>query len=61
MGKTSFGAEKLRENLASFLDIILRAKPSSSKGTYLKSVAISTTMGPDIKIDPNDIRVLTKA
>ena len=61
MGKTSFGAEKLRENLASFLDIILRAKPSSSKGTYLKSVAISTTMGPGIKIDPNDIRVLTKA
>ncbi|MBI4775541.1 MAG: 50S ribosomal protein L1 [Deltaproteobacteria bacterium] len=61
MGKTSFGSEKLRENLASFLDVIMRAKPSSSKGTYLKSVAISTTMGPGIKIDPNDIRVLTKA
>jgi large subunit ribosomal protein L1 len=61
MGKTSFGPEKLRENLASFLDTIMRAKPSSSKGTYLKSIAISTTMGPGIKIDPNDVRVLTKS
>jgi large subunit ribosomal protein L1 len=42
------------------MDTIIRAKPSSSKGTYLKSVAISTTMGPGIKLDPNALRGTTK-
>jgi large subunit ribosomal protein L1 len=40
------------ENISSFMDTILRLKPPASKGTYLKSIAISTTMGPGIKIDP---------
>ncbi len=52
MGKVSFGPEKLTDNISAFMDTILRLKPPASKGTYLKSIAISTTMGPGIKIDP---------
>jgi large subunit ribosomal protein L1 len=51
MGKVSFGVEKIMQNLMAFLETIIRLKPSSSKGTYLKGIAISTTMGPGIKID----------
>jgi len=61
VGKASFAPEKLKENVLALMDVIIRAKPASSKGTYLKSVAISTTMGPGIKLDPNDLRVVTKA
>jgi len=53
MGKVSFGVEKIVQNLAAFLETIMRLKPSSSKGTYVKTIAVSTTMGPGIKIDPN--------
>lgn len=52
MGKVSFGPAKLIENIVSFMDTIQRLKPSTSKGIYLKSIAISTTMGPGVKIDP---------
>lgn len=52
VGKVSFGPQKLRENVAAFMDTIQRLKPASSKGTYLRSIAISTTMGPGIKVDP---------
>lgn len=52
MGKVSFGPEKITDNVSAFMDTILRLKPPASKGTYLKSIAISTTMGPGIKIDP---------
>ncbi len=51
MGKVSFGVDKLRENISAFLETIQRLKPASSKGTYMKSIAISTTMGPGFKID----------
>jgi large subunit ribosomal protein L1 len=51
LGKVSFGVEKLVENFISFLDKLIRLKPVSSKGIYLKSIAISTTMGPGIKVD----------
>jgi large subunit ribosomal protein L1 len=51
MGKVSFGVKSLRENISAFMDTILRLKPSASKGTYLRSIAISTTMGPGIKVD----------
>ena len=61
VGKASFSPEKLKENVLALMDVIIRAKPASSKGTYLKSVAISTTMGPGIKLDPNDLRVVAKA
>jgi len=52
MGKVSFGADRLMENLTSFFDTIVRLKPASSKGTYLKCIAISTSMGAGIRIDP---------
>ncbi len=52
MGKVSFGAEKLLQNIATFLDTLIRLKPPSAKGTYLRGIAISTTMGPGIRIDP---------
>jgi len=52
MGKVSFGVEKLLENIAAFMDTILRLKPPASKGTYFKSIAISASMSPGVKIDP---------
>ncbi len=61
VGKASFAPEQLKENVLALMEVIIRAKPASSKGTYLKSVAISTTMGPGIKLDPNDLRVVAKA
>ncbi len=60
MGKVSFGVQKLLENLVSFLETIVRLKPSSSKGTYLKSISVSTTMGPGIKIDPAYVKTTVK-
>ena len=60
MGKVSFGAEKIMENAAAFLETIVRLKPASSKGTYLKGIAISTTMGPGIKIDVASVKDLIK-
>ena len=53
IGKVSFDSDMLKENLEAFMDSILRARPSSSKGTYLKGVSISSTMGPGVAIDPN--------
>lgn len=52
IGKASFDREKLAENFKVLMDAIVKAKPSVSKGTYLKSVVISSTMGPGIKINP---------
>ena len=52
VGKISFGAEKLLENVTAFLDKIMALKPASAKGSYLRSISISSTMGPGIKIDP---------
>ncbi len=56
LGKKSFGAEALGENYATVLEEILRAKPASAKGRYIKSVVLSSTMGPGIKIDPSRTR-----
>ena len=50
-GKKSFGKEKLLENVTTIMDAIIKAKPAAAKGTYLKSVAIATTMGPGIKVN----------
>jgi len=58
VGKISFAAEKLRENIASLIDIIIKLKPSTSKGVYLKGMVLSTTMGPGIKIDSSFVRHL---
>jgi len=51
IGKASFAAEKIRDNLNAVIDVIFRAKPAAAKGTYLRSVSVSTTMGPGIKLD----------
>jgi len=56
VGKVSFGAEKLRENIQALLEMIIKLKPSASKGTYIKSVALSSTMGAGVRIDPLDIK-----
>jgi len=53
IGRVSFSEIQLSENLASFMDQIVRAKPSGAKGTYVKSVTVSSTMGPGVSIDPN--------
>ncbi len=58
IGKKSFGSEKLLENFKAIAGAIIKAKPASSKGTYLKSMVISTTMGPGVKIDTNDATVV---
>ena len=50
-GKKSFGKDKLLENVTTVMDAIIKAKPAAAKGTYLKSVAIATTMGPGIKVN----------
>ena len=60
MGKVSFGVERLAENLTSFMETIVRLKPASSKGTYLKSIAISTTMGAGIRIDPAHVKTILR-
>lgn len=60
MGKVSFGVDKIVQNLAAFLETIMRLKPASSKGTYLKGIALSTTMGPGIKIDAAQVKDLIK-
>ncbi len=49
-GKKSFGTEKLTENATTIMDAIIKAKPAAAKGTYLKSVAIASTMGPGVKV-----------
>lgn len=51
IGKVSFGTEKLKENFEAVMDAIIKAKPAAAKGKYLRSVAISSTMGPGIKIN----------
>lgn len=57
IGKVSFGPEKLVENYYAALDEILRLKPNSAKGRYLRKVTVSSTMGPGVQIDPASARV----
>ncbi|MHB9098522.1 MAG: 50S ribosomal protein L1 [Syntrophales bacterium] len=56
VGKASFGAEKLAENFLALLEMIIKLKPASSKGIYIKSIALSTVMGPGVKVDPLAVR-----
>jgi len=55
VGKVSFSAEKLAENIKAFADSVAKAKPTGAKGTYIQRVAISSTMGPGVKIEPNTV------
>jgi len=58
VGKVSFGTQKLVDNLRALTEVIIKAKPASAKGAYLKSISLSTTMGPGVKIDPGKLREL---
>ena len=55
VGKVSFGGEKLAENFAALMDAIVKAKPAAAKGQYLRSIAVASTMGPGVKINPAKI------
>ena len=55
IGKVSFGAEKLAENFNTLLDAVIKAKPAATKGQYIRSCVLATTMGPGIKVNPNKI------
>lgn len=55
IGKVSFGAEKLQENLKTVYDAIIKARPSTIKGAYIKNVSVASTMGPGVKVDSNTI------
>jgi large subunit ribosomal protein L1 len=56
VGKASFEEQHLVENVATLLDAVVRAKPAAAKGTYLRSVTLTSTMGPGVKLDPNRIK-----
>jgi large subunit ribosomal protein L1 len=60
VGKVSFGFDRLLENIRTLLETILRVKPPTSKGIYLRSITLSTTMGPGVKIDPLYVRNVLK-
>ncbi len=51
IGKVSFGTEKLRDNFHTLMDAVVKAKPSAAKGQYLRSVTVTSTMGPGVKIN----------
>ena len=55
IGKASFDEGKLVENIKAFADAVAKAKPTGAKGTYIQRVAISSTMGPGVKVDPSSV------
>jgi large subunit ribosomal protein L1 len=57
VGKASFGAPQLAENIRAFADAVQKAKPAGAKGQYINRVAISSTMGPGVKVDPSSLGV----
>jgi large subunit ribosomal protein L1 len=57
VGKASFAPDKLAENIAAFVDAVAKAKPQAAKGTYIQRVALSSTMGPGVKVDPATVTV----
>jgi len=57
IGKASFDDQKLQENFTTVFETILKAKPAAAKGTYMKSVNVTTTMGPAVKIDPSSVTI----
>jgi large subunit ribosomal protein L1 len=55
VAKASFDAQKIRENAQALIEAVLRAKPASAKGVYMKRISLSTTMGPGLRIDPSSV------
>ena len=60
VGKASFGAEKLLQNVTALMDALMRLKPATAKGTYMKGIHLSTTMGPGIPVDAADVKNLLR-
>ncbi len=60
VGRVSFGPDKLLDNIKALIDSIIRLKPSASKGVYLKGMSLSTTMGPGLRLDAQELRNLAK-
>ncbi len=61
VGKASMSEEALRENVLAFIEHLIKLKPSTAKGQYMRTIGISTTMGPGIRLDPNEVARLTSA
>jgi large subunit ribosomal protein L1 len=61
VGKTSFEEQKLLENLTAIIEAVVKAKPSGAKGQYIKSIFLTTTMGPSVKLDLNAASALSAA
>jgi large subunit ribosomal protein L1 len=61
VGKASFNQDALLDNFTTLMDAIIRAKPASAKGTYLKSITLVTTMGPGVRVDPTRLKSATAA
>jgi len=55
IGRASFAAEKLEENLKALIEALNKAKPANSKGQYLKKIAVSSTMGPGVRVDSSTL------
>jgi large subunit ribosomal protein L1 len=55
VGKASFSAEKLVENIKAFADAVQKAKPSGAKGSFIERIAVSSTMGPGVKVEPSSL------
>jgi large subunit ribosomal protein L1 len=60
VGKLSFGKDKLLQNISTLLDQLVRLKPANAKGAYLRGIAISTSMGPGIKVDPITLKAIAQ-
>jgi large subunit ribosomal protein L1 len=58
IGKASFEKQKLYDNMAALMDAIRKARPAAAKGTYIRRVTLTTTMGPGIKVDPNQAQAM---
>jgi large subunit ribosomal protein L1 len=58
IGKVSFDVAKLRDNMAALMDAVKKARPASSKGTYIRKIVITTTMGPGIKVDSSQAQAM---
>jgi len=59
VAKASFDGQKIRENAQALIEAVLRAKPASAKGVYMKKISLSTTMGPGLRIDPSSVESVT--
>lgn len=60
IGRRSFNAQQLRDNFMALADTLIRLKPGSAKGTYIKGISLSSSMGPGVKVDPTDVQAILR-